>query len=210
VRALVLVLVLCLIASVLACDGDGFPRLRCELDGVRTMTPCGPRGFQRAARRLLRGVERNLARAERAEATGRPRLRVYQFVLAEAKLAAVDAKRARFAGDGRMDAACASAIGAALATLRAEVAAVRAPLPPPTVAITTTTTTTVTDTSDAPTTTTASTSTTVPTCGNGRLDRGEQCDGTNLFGRTCETLGFTGGELACRPDCLFDNSGCRL
>jgi hypothetical protein len=205
VRALVLVL--CIGVPALACDGDGFPRLRCELDGVRVMTPCGPRGFARAARRLLRGVERNLARAERAAATGRPRQRVYQLVLAEAKLAAVDAKRLRFAGDGRMDAGCATAVGAALAELRAAVAAVRSPLPPST-AVTTTTATTTT-TAETPTTTTASTTTTVPTCGNGRLDRGEQCDGTNLFGRNCETLGFTGGELACRPDCLFDNSGCR-
>ena len=39
---------------------------------------------------------------------------------------------------------------------------------------------------------------------------GELCDGTNLFGRDCHTLGFGGsGTLACCPDCSFDTSGCR-
>jgi hypothetical protein len=205
---LALLLVLVVATPALACDGDGLPRLRCRLDGVRLVMPCGPRGFERAARRLLRGVERHLARAERADATARPRLRIYQLVLAEAKLAAVDAKRARFASAGRMETGCSTTVGEALAALRAELAALRSPLPPPTV--TTTTTTTVTRTSETVTTTTGTATTTLATCGNGQLDRGEQCDGTNLFGRTCETLGFTGGELACRPDCLFDNSGCRL
>jgi len=52
------------------------------------------------------------------------------------------------------------------------------------------------------------TTTTLPSCGNGRLDPGEQCDGTDLFGRDCATLGFTGGTLACQPDCLFDTRHC--
>ena len=57
---------------------------------------------------------------------------------------------------------------------------------------------------------TSTSTTTVPghLCGNGVLDRLEQCDGTNLFGRTCLTLGFPGGELKCGPDCIFDVSGC--
>jgi hypothetical protein len=46
------------------------------------------------------------------------------------------------------------------------------------------------------------------TCGNGTLDAGEQCDGTNLGGATCTSLGFAGGTLACSAQCTFDTSGC--
>ncbi len=35
-------------------------------------------------------------------------------------------------------------------------------------------------------------------CGNGTLEPGEDCDGTNLFGETCETLGLGQGSLDCR------------
>lgn len=45
-------------------------------------------------------------------------------------------------------------------------------------------------------------------CGNGTLDAGEQCDGTNLGGGTCLSLGFAGGTLACAPDCTYDTSNC--
>ncbi|MEM6732578.1 MAG: hypothetical protein AAF658_13555 [Myxococcota bacterium] len=34
------------------------------------------------------------------------------------------------------------------------------------------------------------------------------CDGDDLRGSTCETLGFQGGTLACSSDCNFDTSGC--
>jgi hypothetical protein len=34
-------------------------------------------------------------------------------------------------------------------------------------------------------------------CGNGDVDEGEQCDGENLGGNTCESLGYTGGTLRC-------------
>lgn len=47
-----------------------------------------------------------------------------------------------------------------------------------------------------------------PTCGNGRIDQGEACDGDQLDGRTCESLGYTGGTLACTSNCLFDFRGC--
>ncbi len=40
------------------------------------------------------------------------------------------------------------------------------------------------------------------------IDPGEQCEGTDLAGQTCVMLGFLGGALACRPDCIFDVSGC--
>jgi cysteine-rich repeat protein len=47
-------------------------------------------------------------------------------------------------------------------------------------------------------------------CGNGVADEGEICDGEDLRGRTCDSLGFTGGgTLACRPSCdYFDTSNC--
>lgn len=49
------------------------------------------------------------------------------------------------------------------------------------------------------------------TCGNGTVESGEDCDGANLNGQTCEsaTLGaFTLGTLKCSPTCQFDMSGC--
>jgi hypothetical protein len=48
-----------------------------------------------------------------------------------------------------------------------------------------------------------------PTCGNGIVDPGEQCDGANLNGFSCVDLGYSGGMLACDPlTCTFDASGC--
>ncbi len=49
-------------------------------------------------------------------------------------------------------------------------------------------------------------------CGNSGLDTGEQCDGANLGGQTCESLGqsYVGGTLACAMNCTFDTSGCDL
>jgi len=48
------------------------------------------------------------------------------------------------------------------------------------------------------------------TCGNSAIDGKEQCDGQNLAGKSCITLGlgFTGGDLICRPTCVFDTSYC--
>lgn len=47
------------------------------------------------------------------------------------------------------------------------------------------------------------------TCGNGAIDMGEQCDGANLQGFNCESLGLNGGTLACDPMmCTFDTSMC--
>lgn len=53
-------------------------------------------------------------------------------------------------------------------------------------------------------------------CGDGVIDRGEECDpgieglfDANLGGATCEGLGFTGGgELACTSKCRLDLAGC--
>jgi hypothetical protein len=50
------------------------------------------------------------------------------------------------------------------------------------------------------------------TCGNGMLDEGEQCDGDDLGGATCENsgpAGYSGGMLACNENgCFIDYSGC--
>ncbi len=48
-----------------------------------------------------------------------------------------------------------------------------------------------------------------PVCGDGVAMALEQCDGAEIDSRyTCENLGFSGGELACRDGCLLDVSGC--
>jgi len=48
-------------------------------------------------------------------------------------------------------------------------------------------------------------------CGDGTADTGcgEQCDGADLTGRTCTTLGFAnGGTLLCTPQCTFYTGSC--
>jgi hypothetical protein len=42
------------------------------------------------------------------------------------------------------------------------------------------------------------------TCGDGTIDQGEECDGNNLAGRTCVSLGMAGGMLDC-VNCQFAN-----
>ncbi len=49
-----------------------------------------------------------------------------------------------------------------------------------------------------------------PTCGDGVRAAPEQCDGADLGGASCESLGFVGGTLACGPRCGFDDRGCTL
>lgn len=44
-----------------------------------------------------------------------------------------------------------------------------------------------------------------PTCGNGVLDDGEQCDGA---APSCTSLGFTGGTAFCNQDCTLSTIGC--
>ncbi len=47
-----------------------------------------------------------------------------------------------------------------------------------------------------------------PPCGNGFIDGGEQCDGTNLGGQTCEYLtGMQQGALRC-VECQLDSASC--
>lgn len=53
----------------------------------------------------------------------------------------------------------------------------------------------------------------VPSCGDGirtyeEVDVYEDCDGSDFGDRTCEGLGFNGGELTCTNNCEIDTSGC--
>jgi hypothetical protein len=48
-------------------------------------------------------------------------------------------------------------------------------------------------------------------CGNGIIEVGETCDGSDLNGESCENLGFDGGTLACNAESecqSYDTSGC--
>jgi hypothetical protein len=50
-------------------------------------------------------------------------------------------------------------------------------------------------------------------CGNGVRSPGELCDGNDLGGQTCTSLGFAGGTLRCYPAlnaqaCTFNTTGC--
>jgi hypothetical protein len=49
-----------------------------------------------------------------------------------------------------------------------------------------------------------------PNCGNGLLDVGEACDGNNLNGQTCASLGYDGGVLACTNGCMINVDGCSV
>ena len=47
-----------------------------------------------------------------------------------------------------------------------------------------------------------------PACGDQVRAGDELCDGTDLAGETCLSLGFDGGDLACGGACTFDTSAC--
>ncbi len=46
------------------------------------------------------------------------------------------------------------------------------------------------------------------TCGNGQIDNGEACDGSNLNNQSCTSLGFDTGTLTCNSDCTLNQSQC--
>lgn len=47
------------------------------------------------------------------------------------------------------------------------------------------------------------------TCGDGIRQADETCDGSDLGGQTCATMGYSGGVLGCQVRCgEFDTSGC--
>jgi hypothetical protein len=46
-------------------------------------------------------------------------------------------------------------------------------------------------------------------CGNGAIDDGEACDGSQFGDASCDALaGFVGGVLACTDECEIDTSAC--
>jgi hypothetical protein len=45
-------------------------------------------------------------------------------------------------------------------------------------------------------------------CPNGVVEEGEDCDGADLAGKTCESFGFTGGTPVCTERCVIDTSSC--
>ncbi|MBD3247432.1 hypothetical protein GF378_02320, partial [Candidatus Pacearchaeota archaeon] len=45
-------------------------------------------------------------------------------------------------------------------------------------------------------------------CGNGLVEFGEDCDGTNLSDETCTTQGYDSGTLSCTAACVFNTSEC--
>ncbi len=45
-------------------------------------------------------------------------------------------------------------------------------------------------------------------CGNGVIDSSEQCDGGNLNGKACSSIGYSGGTLSCNSSCLYNTSAC--
>ncbi len=47
-----------------------------------------------------------------------------------------------------------------------------------------------------------------PRCGDGKMQPGEDCDGTDFGGGTCLSFDFYGGELACTEDCTLEISSC--
>lgn len=72
-------------------------------------------------------------------------------------------------------------------------------------------------TSDAATTTgsggqtsTGTGNNTPATCGDGAIDLGEECDGTDMGGATCDSMGLGAGSLSCTNECLLDASGCAV
>jgi hypothetical protein len=48
----------------------------------------------------------------------------------------------------------------------------------------------------------------VAECGDDLAEGNESCDGTDLGGETCASLGFLSGPLACTAGCGFDLAGC--
>jgi hypothetical protein len=49
---------------------------------------------------------------------------------------------------------------------------------------------------------------TVPGCGDGIVESGEQCDISDFGGSSCSSLGFAGGTLSCTLSCTINTSAC--
>jgi hypothetical protein len=170
-------------------------------DASAVLAPCASRRTSALFDRRERRIERALEQAGAALAADALVRAANRLVLAERGIRFLRRRLDTLARRGAVSPGCAAIVDTGLDALAARAAALRATGTPPSSTTTTTTTTT---------STTSSTTSTVPEvhCGNGRLDRFEQCDGTNVFGRTCQTLGWMRGELRCGPDCIFDTRGC--
>ncbi len=48
----------------------------------------------------------------------------------------------------------------------------------------------------------------VASCGSGTREPTEDCEGTDLGGATCSSLGYPGGTLSCDNSCTFNTSAC--
>jgi hypothetical protein len=46
------------------------------------------------------------------------------------------------------------------------------------------------------------------TCGDSKVGPGEECDGTNVNGKTCASYGYTSGSLVCLGDCTLSTLTC--
>jgi len=47
-----------------------------------------------------------------------------------------------------------------------------------------------------------------PVCGDGEVNGNDQCDGDDLGGATCESLGFAEGTVSCSSECTIDTTAC--
>src|SRR5574342_391374 len=45
-------------------------------------------------------------------------------------------------------------------------------------------------------------------CGDSVVEGQEDCEGSNLNGKSCTSLGYSGGGLSCDIACSFDTSSC--
>ncbi len=48
------------------------------------------------------------------------------------------------------------------------------------------------------------------TCGDNHKQPAEECDGTDFAGNTCQSFGYTTGNLRCTPDCRLDLGACSV
>lgn len=55
-----------------------------------------------------------------------------------------------------------------------------------------------------------STCTALPTCGDGVRNGGEACDGNDLGGASCVSVGFDLGQLSCTASCTHNTSQCEF
>jgi hypothetical protein len=55
---------------------------------------------------------------------------------------------------------------------------------------------------------TVTVSATVVGCGDGVIQLGEDCDGSNMNGHTCVTEGYVSGSISCQPNCTLNTSSC--